>query len=201
MDKKQRIRITALVLTGVNFLIYLGLAAFVVYLFVSNSLYDAEAFTMLGLMVAVYVFLFIALLTKNDNLLLGVLVASLAYSLLSCVTTDFAGIKNLGTSFGIGWAYGLASVFSLLADIAFVVATLILFYELLSGTGDSCSKRTMIPFLCYLGLSVVALIFTFVYSAETNFQGFDVMPIINILGALNSIFVLYACFYKKEEED
>lgn len=199
MEKNHKARVAALIITGINFLIYLGLAALILYLIVVNDAFDAEAVTLLGLQVFVYVFLFLALLFKNDNLLLGVLVASLSYSVITCFSTDSTNIMALGTAFGLGWSYGLSSVVSLVADIAFVVGTVILFYELLSGSGDSCSKKTMIPFFIYLGLSVVSLVFSFVYSAQHSFQGFNVMPIINILAALNSIFVLYACFYKKEE--
>ena len=143
MEKNHKARVAALIITGINFLIYLGLAALILYLIVVNDAFDAEAVTLLGLQVFVYVFLFLALLFKNDNLLLGVLVASLSYSVITCFSTDSTNIISLGTAFGLGWSYGLSSVVSLVADIAFVVGTVILFYELLSGSGDSCSKKTM----------------------------------------------------------
>lgn len=199
MGEKKKSRIAALTLTAVNFLIYGALAAIVVAFMVSSSLYDVEAFTLMGFQLAVYVLLFVSLLLKKDNLLLGVLVAAMAYSLIVCLKTDFTNVGSLPSVYQTDWSYGLSSTLCLASDLALIVGIVILFYELLSGDGSSCSKKTMIPFIVYLGLSALALVFSFVYFVRTSFHDIDLLPIINILSALNQIFILYACFYKKEE--
>ena len=204
MLSMKREKILGLAFTAVAAVIYITMAIFtIVYCQYNNITLPIEGTTLMVLQGVAFVLLIIGMIFREENLILGTLVAALSASAVSYVVNDVTAVVKTPIDFSRAWYFPASDLTLFVAHGVLSCGTIAFLIYLISGRKTNSRNLVTEFFTPYVVLDVLGMIFLIVAWAMDDSDGMGFSNFFNaaidFLAAFAFILDISAYFFHKKE--